>query len=89
MATRRATRPASDGSASKNIENNPMQRKQPLEKKGSLAWMLEPQKNILTRRANHRHVSTIAPIVDSPMACLSGSLRDRRPKISIRTAKLR
>jgi hypothetical protein len=41
---RRVTRPASYLPASKNIENNPMQRKEPLEKKGSSAWMLEPQK---------------------------------------------
>ena len=37
---RRVTWPASYVSASKNIENNPMQRKEPLEKKGAPAWML-------------------------------------------------
>jgi hypothetical protein len=29
-----------------NIENNPMQRKEPLEKQGSLAWMLKPKKTL-------------------------------------------
>jgi hypothetical protein len=41
---RRLTRPASYASASKNIENNPMQRKEPLENKGPPAWMIQPQK---------------------------------------------
>jgi hypothetical protein len=71
---RRATRPARYVSASKNIENNPMHSKEPLEKKGSPAWMPYPAKNILTRRANQRHESTIAPIVDLPMALPIGFL---------------
>jgi hypothetical protein len=28
----------------KNVENNPMQRKEPLENKGVVAWPLTPQK---------------------------------------------
>jgi hypothetical protein len=41
---RRATRPASYVSASKNIENNPMQRKEPLEKKGVAGMDAYPAK---------------------------------------------
>jgi hypothetical protein len=54
--------------ASKNIENNPMQRKEPLENKGVAGKDILAAKNTLTRRANHRHIFTIAPIVAPPIA---------------------
>jgi hypothetical protein len=57
-----------------------MQRKEPYaNKRDSLAWMLA-RENILTRRANQRHISTIAPSADPPMA------RDRKAKIPISIA---
>jgi hypothetical protein len=43
-----------------NIENNPMQRKEPLEKKGLAGMNVLFAKNILTRRANQGHIFIIA-----------------------------
>jgi len=62
-----------------NIENNPMQ-----SSLVSPAWMLlsDPAKNILTRRANHRHYSIIAQFVKPPMALpigLSARLQAKNP----------
>jgi hypothetical protein len=49
-----------------------MQRKEPLENKGVAGMDVLPRKNTLTRRANHRHISTIAPIADLLQGRLSG-----------------
>jgi hypothetical protein len=53
----------------KNIENNPMQRKEPLEKKGVAGMDTSAAKNILTRRANQGHISIIPPLGDRPQRC--------------------
>jgi hypothetical protein len=45
-----------------------MHSKKPLANKGAAGMDVFPRKNILTRRANQRHVSTIAPVVDLPLA---------------------
>jgi hypothetical protein len=42
-----------------NIENNPMQRKEPFENKGVADMDAWSAKNILTRRANQLHFFTI------------------------------
>ena len=52
----------------KNIENNPMQRKEPLENKGVAGMDVLGAKNILTRRANQGHICTIAQFVRPPVA---------------------
>jgi hypothetical protein len=44
----------------KNIENNPMH-----SKKWALETLNVPRKNILTRRANHRHYCIIPPFVNA------------------------
>jgi hypothetical protein len=54
-----------------NIENNPMQ-----SKKGSLAWMLT-RENILTRRANHRHCSSIAQLELMAPQTAAGASKDQ------------
>jgi hypothetical protein len=72
--------PATSG-PSKNIENNPMQSREPLENNGGGGMDILPAKNILTRRANHRHIAIIAPIVEPTVALPVGSSRDRRLKI--------
>jgi hypothetical protein len=48
-----------EGPLNKNIQNNPMQRcmVQPFERS---------RKNILTRRANHRHIFIVATIKPAP-----------------------
>jgi hypothetical protein len=64
---RRAARSARYGSASKNIENNPMHSKEPLEKKGVAGRDFLLAKNILTRRANQWHIFIITKFVRSPL----------------------
>ncbi|MGH6713733.1 MAG: hypothetical protein ACREEK_32870 [Bradyrhizobium sp.] len=65
-----------------------MQRKEPVEKKTSLAWMPCPAKNILTRRANQRHISIIAPIVHPPMALPIGLSAQSQALPRVRSADL-
>jgi hypothetical protein len=45
-----------------------MQRKEPLENKGVAGMDAYAAKNILTRRANHRHICIIAQFVRPPIA---------------------
>jgi hypothetical protein len=52
----------------KNIENNPMQSKEPVEKRGVAGMDTYPAKNILTRRANQRHNFIIAQFARSPVS---------------------
>ncbi|HTE38073.1 MAG TPA: hypothetical protein VK630_16145, partial [Reyranella sp.] len=49
-----------------NIENNPMQRKEPYENKGVRRHGCMARKNILTRRANQRHIFSIPPSAKCP-----------------------
>jgi hypothetical protein len=55
----------------KNIENNPMQRKEPFENKGVAGMDVLPAKNILTRRANQGHIFSIPQIADRPQTTCS------------------
>jgi hypothetical protein len=59
-------RPPQADPASKNIKNNPMQRKQPLANTGVVGTDAYPAKNILTRRANQGHIFIIAQFVSYP-----------------------
>jgi hypothetical protein len=54
-----------------NIENNPMQRKEPLVNKGVAGMDASATKNILTRRANQEHIFIIPQIADRPQATCS------------------
>jgi hypothetical protein len=54
--------------ANKNIENNPMQRKEPLARKGVSGMDALPANNIFTRRANQGHYDIMAELVRPPMA---------------------
>jgi hypothetical protein len=52
-----------------------MQRKEPLENKGVAGMDVLAAKNTLTRRANHRHISIIAPIADLPLVAAPSGCR--------------
>jgi hypothetical protein len=58
-----------------NIENNPMQRKEPIENTGVVGVDMLPAKNILTRRANHRHIFIIPQIGNMPATMRDSALR--------------
>jgi hypothetical protein len=66
-----------------------MQRKEPLENKGVAGMGALPAKNILTRRANHRHISIIAQFARPPHGAAHrarGAITGQNPTVEIATA---
>jgi hypothetical protein len=78
----------SSGVVDQNIENNPVQRKEPHENKGLHQDGRFARKNLLTRRANHRHNYILPQFSKTPTTAPMKAVRPRLQDKSFQQLKL-